>query len=74
MEAGTANGIADQKQIAKWMVSASLSVQNTKLHMQHPITAFFTMNLLFRHRECMNKLKKRVELIKNMVLITMWNL
>ena len=41
MEAGTANAIADQKQIAKWMVSASLSVQNTKLHMQHPITAFF---------------------------------
>ena len=41
MEAGTANAIADQKQIAKRMVSASLSVQNTKPHMQHPITAFF---------------------------------
>ena len=52
------------------MVSASLNVYYTKLHLRHPATTLFTMELLkgsltrynnhtksFRHRECMNETK-----------------
>ena len=43
----TANVIADQNQTVHWMVSVSLNVYyHTKLYLQHPITALFTVELL----------------------------
>ena len=43
----TANVIADQNQTVHWMVSVSFNVYyHTKLHLQHPITALFTVELL----------------------------
>ena len=46
MTTTTANAIADQNQTAQSMVSVSLNIWYTKLHLQHPATALFTMELL----------------------------
>ena len=46
MTTTTANAIADQNQTAHSMASVSLNISYTKLHLQHPATALFTMELL----------------------------
>ena len=46
MTTKTANITADQNQTAHWMVSVSLIVCHTRLLLQHPVTALFTMELL----------------------------
>ena len=42
----TANAIGDQNQTSHSMESVSPNVWYTKLHLQHPATALFTMELL----------------------------